>query len=448
MKSDKKEKIEQLSKILSSGTFSGSTTLKTFLKFIVSAALENGGSELKEYTIASEVFGKSSYDSRIDSTVRVQASRLRAKLEEYYKNGGNEDKWVIELPKGHYVPLFRRKGDPAQGQEPPKLENSAILLPVPAASPPKLRDRPARHGNWPAFAMAAIALASLALALSYRSDSLRIQSWLLRSYFSTADVEDFSLLWEDFLARGRPIVIVYSSTLFKEPSGKPDDQSPSQGQGQLAEKARVQMAGTQLAETNSAFLNNYAGIGEVMGVASLSRAFTRINKGFRIKRSRLLAWDDMKTENVVILGPLQGNDFLEKLPQHRSFEFRVDSRSKSVTIVNLQPGKGESKVYSPRTLQPAESGERETTVLQDYALVSLLRGLGENNYLMVLGGTTTFGTQAAAEYVSNPSSVKDLITKLRDGNKTAPEFFEAVLSVHVRDGVPVQTSYATHHVIK
>jgi len=446
MKSEKKEKLGQLAKILQSGTFRGSATLQTFLTYVVHAALENGGSEVKEYTIASEVFGKSSYDSRIDSTVRVQASRLRIKLEEYYRNGGTEDKWLIELPKGHYVPVFRRKGEPTPVIEPPRIDTPAIPAVTTAALPSTQSERRPRRLNWPAFAMAAFALAALTLALSYRSDSLRVQSWLFRSYFSPADVEDFSLLWEDFLARGRPVVIVYSSTLLKESDTLATESIPS-NRALNPVRSEVKTAILPEFERDTAFLNHYAGIGEVMGVASLSRAFTRINKGFRIKRSRLLAWDDMKTENLVLLGPLQEINFLEKLPQRRSFDVQVDSANNSVRIVNLGPHAGESKVYSSRRLQSGEGGDSETTVLQDYALVSLVRGLGENNFLMILAGTTTFGTQAAAEYVSNPTSARELIMKLRGGNKTAPRFFEAVLSVHVRDGVPVQTTYATHHPI-
>src|SRR5262249_46659523 len=64
-------------------------------------------SHLKEYVIATEVFGRdSSYDPRVDSVVRVQAGRLRSKLLEYYATEGKDDKVIIDLPKGHYTPIF------------------------------------------------------------------------------------------------------------------------------------------------------------------------------------------------------------------------------------------------------------------------------------------------------------------------------------------------------
>ena len=95
------EKQDQLERILSSHVFHGAETLKSFLRFVVKKSLEGQQSELKEYTIATEVFGRSeNYDPRIDSLVRVQAARLRAKLEEYYTSDGDGDKVLIRLPKG------------------------------------------------------------------------------------------------------------------------------------------------------------------------------------------------------------------------------------------------------------------------------------------------------------------------------------------------------------
>jgi hypothetical protein len=68
---------------------------------------------VKEYTIGVEVFGRGdSFDPRTDTIVRVQARRLRSKLEEFYDVDGATDGVVIELPKGGYVPRFRQAAPP------------------------------------------------------------------------------------------------------------------------------------------------------------------------------------------------------------------------------------------------------------------------------------------------------------------------------------------------
>ena len=101
---------QQLDRILESKTFSQVDRLKRFVRFIVSEAMNGRGGELKEYVIGVQVFGKEpSFDPRTDPIVRVQARRLRARLVRYYREEGQSDELVIDLPKGGYTPVFRRR---------------------------------------------------------------------------------------------------------------------------------------------------------------------------------------------------------------------------------------------------------------------------------------------------------------------------------------------------
>ena len=64
-------------------------------------------SELKEYALGRDVFNRGDdYDPRTDSIVRVEAQRLRRKLREYYKEQGSEDRVLMTLPAGTYVPVI------------------------------------------------------------------------------------------------------------------------------------------------------------------------------------------------------------------------------------------------------------------------------------------------------------------------------------------------------
>lgn len=104
---------DQLQRILTSATFQQVDRLKRFLTFIVDEALAGRRSELKEYVIGVQVFGKEeSFDPRTDPIVRVQARRLRAKLVRYYREEGRADESIIELPKGGYAPTFKRRETP------------------------------------------------------------------------------------------------------------------------------------------------------------------------------------------------------------------------------------------------------------------------------------------------------------------------------------------------
>src|SRR5262244_1724895 len=98
----------QLERVLASPGFARSERLSRLLRFVVERHLEGRDNELKESLIAIEVFGRPpDYDPKRDPIVRAEASRLRARLSEYYLAQGKDDAVVIELPKGGYIPVVR-----------------------------------------------------------------------------------------------------------------------------------------------------------------------------------------------------------------------------------------------------------------------------------------------------------------------------------------------------
>ena len=103
---------QQLTRILTSKTFSQVDRLKRFVDFIVTETVDGRGGDLKEYVVGVQVFGKeASFDPRTDPIVRVQARRLRTRLARYYLDEGNSDDIVVDLPKGGYAPVFKPRGE-------------------------------------------------------------------------------------------------------------------------------------------------------------------------------------------------------------------------------------------------------------------------------------------------------------------------------------------------
>ncbi len=97
--------VAQVDRILSSAELGRSERLKKFLKFAVFETLEGRDGQLKEYTIAIEAFDRDeSFDPQTSNIVRVEAGRLRQRLDAYYNGSGKYDPIRIVLPKGTYVP--------------------------------------------------------------------------------------------------------------------------------------------------------------------------------------------------------------------------------------------------------------------------------------------------------------------------------------------------------
>ncbi len=145
----------QLNCILGSATFAEAERACKFLRFVVELALAGREEEIKEGVVAVEVLGRrSSFDSRTDPIVRVEAGRLRTRLLAYYQSEGLQDPVLIDLPKGGYVPQFHERSSPRQNSIPNKtslrvwsLGSAALLILLvvwwllPAAAPrqPALR---------------------------------------------------------------------------------------------------------------------------------------------------------------------------------------------------------------------------------------------------------------------------------------------------------------------
>src|ERR1700757_5082555 len=102
--------LRQVEKLANSTVLHGSESLCKLLRYLARQAIEHPGIPLKEYQIATEEFGRPpDFDPAVDSMVRVQAGRLRAKLIEYYATEGAEDSLRVELPKGTYTLSFHHR---------------------------------------------------------------------------------------------------------------------------------------------------------------------------------------------------------------------------------------------------------------------------------------------------------------------------------------------------
>jgi Tol biopolymer transport system component len=139
---------ETLGRILKSKPFSGSPRLSDFLRYVVEHTLYGDVSSLKETCIGVAVFGKvASYDPKEEPIVRVEARRLRARLEEYYSSAGSLDPVRITLPKGGYLAAFEEPGlATLETTITPAPVETTVRFQGGASPPPPLRTT--RHPHW------------------------------------------------------------------------------------------------------------------------------------------------------------------------------------------------------------------------------------------------------------------------------------------------------------
>jgi len=400
---DKAHYRGQIERLLSSHALHGSESLCKLLRYLADHALDHPGAAPKEYQIATEVFGRpSNFDPHLDSTVRVQAGRLRGKLAEYYATEGAEDAVLVDFPRGTYALTFQERHAGAGRNHGSGLHE---ILSSEAGQTSR---------KW----LAAVALLSVILSavvavamdrfLNRRTAEARLDT------DNTEVPTVLRVFWKGFLTAPQEPWVIFSNAAFV---GRPDSGM------RYYKSAR---------DGRAHILDHYTGVGEVLAVHALDNVFVKLHQHIRVKRGSLFSLDDAKNNDLIFIGSPSENLTLLEIPSTKVFVFRQIAsgpRAGNVEIVNVHPEADERKSF---LATPSDE-----TLADDYSVVALVKGLNPSRSELILAGTTTIGTQAAVEYVCQPDSLQQLLLRLSVSNSGELKPFEAVIHVKVTRGVPV-----------
>jgi hypothetical protein len=404
---EREQNLSQIDRLTSSHSLHGSESLCKLLRYLARHVLDHPGTPIKEYQIATEVFGRSAdFDPQLDSMVRVQAGRLRVKLSEYYAGDGAEDQIVVELPKGTYVLAFHhRSATPTKSFA---ANNGNAVQPTAETAAPRR--------NWIiAIASLTFLLAVAAVViLSLVSNRNSAQAGISRDAGTPPPA--MRIFWNGFVSGQDAPWVIFSNAKFV---------------GQPVSGLRYYDSAR---DKNTMIFDHYTGVGEVLAVHELDHLFETFHREIRVKRGSLFSLDDAKNNNLIFVGsPLENLTLLE-IPGTEEFVFHrvaTGPRKGDPEIVNVHPQPGEAKEFlgTPGDLP----------LVEDYAVIALVKGLEPSQSVLVLAGDTTMGTQAAVEYVCNKNSIEQLLLRLSVSQTGQLRPFEAVIRVKVTRGVPVST---------
>ncbi len=403
--------FQEIERLTNCHSLRGSESLCRLLQYLAEHSLAEPPSTVKEYQIATEVFGRSTqFDPQSDSTVRVQAGRLRVKLAEHYATEGAGDPIIVKLPKGSYLLSFEER---ASGKHPAVAEPAPIPAPVPKTR--QLATAPWRYAMFVLSTALLIALTSLAFLLHARRvpDSVSAASVVNRPLHT---------FWTPFLSGPEEPLVIFSNAAFV---GRPET-------GLRYFKPQ--------SDPKTAIHDHYTGVGEVLAVHSLDGVFNSLGRQLRVKRGSLLSLDDVKNTDVIFVGSPSENLALLDIPPTHDFVFqRMSSgpRRGDLAIVNRSPQPGEASAFL--------ASPSDDPLVEDYAVVCLVPGLIPDRSILILAGTTTFGTQGAVEFVSRPDSVEKLLKQLPGAGSDPIKPFEALVHVKIARGVPVETELVAAH---
>ena len=427
---DAEDLTQYLERLLCAERFRKSPSLRLLLDYLVRKCSEGLVDEIKESTIAMDVFGRPcSFDSRLDNIVRVQAHRLRKTLEGYYEAEGAHDAYRIAIPKGGYVPSveIHRERRTLEGGSPAARESNSDLIAIPVM--PAARRRGPRTLAWAAFAGVFLA-GVLTSAIAFR-----IPAWLTARR-ATAGREDLrtmplAAVWGGMLRPDFDCVISFTNPVFlsirtsanhvllpysgplSAPAGTP--LNISQGDPNVDPK---------LIQLGSAFVfgSGWTGVGEVFSVFRLTQLFTEAGRPLKVIRGRALTFDAMRDANVIFLGSPWANELQDKVnPGQTPLVCNRNGR-----IVNSGPRPGEQASYA------LEADPVTKALTFSYALVSVLPGITPGTKIVSSAGLDTYGTSAGIDFLTSSAGVTALLGRFDPARRqTLPEFFQAVVRTEI-----------------
>ena len=393
--------FQQIERLTKSHSLRGSESLCKLLRYLAEHSLDHPGIALKEYQIATEVLGRpQGFDPQSDSTVRVQAGRLRVKLTEYYGQEGANDPVLVEIPKGSYALTFQLRS---------KAGIPVATIPQMAVAEKKEIPPQGRRG-W----VIAVLILSLLLVASLAVSATLLLRGRTATLSGLTVPEPIQTFWSRFANGAQQPWVIFSNGSFV---GRPET-----GMRYL----------NPATDQKEFVLDHYTGVGEVLAIHQLDLVFSQLNRPLRVKRGALFSLDDAKNNNLIFVGSPSENLTLLDIPGTREFVFRrLDSgpRKGDLAVVNVHPAAGEPTMF---LATPAHQA-----TVEDYAVIALTPGLDSAHWILILAGNSTFGTQAAVEYVCHEDSLRELLQKLKVTKPADLKPFEALIHIKIAHGVPV-----------
>jgi hypothetical protein len=409
---------KQVDVILHSETLRGSEALRHLFKFLAEKTFSGEADGLKEYTVAIDALQKpSTYNPQHDSTVRIQVSRLRQKLAEYYRSEGRTDPLVVDIPKGRFKVTFEVR---------PTVEVDP--LPVVAESPVRA------PRNAITISMAVLLVAALAwgayLALRLRHVEALASMNIVDHPAWTPEIQK---LWSPFFDNSRPLILGIEDPLFME---------LQVGDGIYYRDRAIdewgKLIGSREAASLRQLLNNptvqpshyYTPLGEVSAAFLVGKLSAARPQNISIVRASELSWQQLADNNILIVGK---ESFFD--PQIRAMPLHPPFFPNDKGIENANPNPGEPKFFADQySGAPAEEGEI-------YALVTRVPGAAEKGEFASFVSNRAAGYVGALQWFTDPQSARTLVSKLTNSKGQFPRYYQVVLKIKFKDEVPTEISY-------
>ena len=146
----------------------------------------------------------------------------------------------------------------------------------------------------------------------------------------------------------------------------------------------------------------------------------------------------MADANVLFLGPPR---FFGERMGSMPVELEISETPEGFR--NLHPQAGEPELFSYRDPAGFFGEDGEACVL-----VTHTAGPAGNTDIMTFASNSTFGRVGAVEAFTEPGFAHVLVPKLRGSSREIPRYFQVLLKVKYKGGVPTEVNYVLHRELR
>ena len=415
---EKDPRWELVQRVAGSGAFQKSRRLREFLLFVCERAVRDSENVVREQEIGVVVFGRpADFDPSEDTLVRVQASQLRKRLQQYFAAEGANEPVIIEIPKGTYMPVFRERV---------------------AAAPPPATEEAATGRRFdlriPLALSAALAVALVACGwLLLENRKLRGRLNEGREPRPTVDY-----VWKKMFGGRHTYVVLGDGTLTMWQDLLRRQLTPTQYQRQqFKAMAEEQFTDPQMLDFARKLMNRqFTPIADV----GLAQRVARLNAAHGIPTelvfARSAATQHFKSHNAVLSGSRRANPWIDLFEHRLNFRSRFDEQARMSYLDNTSPKDAEPATYEVKWDRLG------------YCRVAYLPNLDATGSVLIISGTDFSSTDAGAEFITSERWVRQLLSTLGTGEGGELPYFEVLLKAQLVLGAAPSFEMIAHRVIK
>ncbi len=437
---DLQTRKELVSRVLSSSVICKSARLRDLFLYLCNRVLDDSIEDIHELELGYKVFGRPEhYDTAADNIVRVHASLLRKRLAEYFQTEGISEPLIIEIPKGNYAPIFRKRdllpaapGLPDQSGnivlQPhstilENTESSVQLLPPPSST----ERRPGRP--WITWALGLLALA---FATLFVFQLIRSRNQPYGSNKSLANAPTVRQFWSGIFRPDAPTQIVLddaSVDLYQEATGHPVALAEYFDRSYfhpLEEAAAAAHLDPKLA--HSFLLRRQSNFADVNLTSRLSQNAEALGGSATLQFARDFSFRQMKSGNVILLGTRQSNPWIQSFDSYLTLRWKFDPALDGYYPVDSAAKPAEADKFRSNT----DVGKTR----EGYAGVAFLPNLGGSGNVLIISGSGGAAVGAAMEFLNDDASMSQLRSSLASKKQDAFPYFETLLKVEKGGSLP------------